>query len=312
MLPVVWTNNANPRPEPGFISFPSGRFIAAPNSVVNPESTASNARTQISQAPVLYGDSVNPSYDRAYRRWLPVASEQMLPDGSAYAYTVAGEQGSGINEIHVVDVATAVDTMIFNQGPYIAQDYEPEGIYLTSRNVTYGGVGGLWLLDPATRSLKAFPGAAYWAEVEGGVAWSSIWDGGHQFGGFDLATGVFTVWVDRSNSVPFDGEYKVVFLIGFDSSFHPLVEVGVITGASFVPSEVWLVSAPGQATTLSGPPPNIPVGMGVTDSHGTWFGATGGVYLYTGTGTSGPQLVADPPEAALSIDAQYIIAGACA
>jgi hypothetical protein len=258
----------------------------------------------------MFGDSATPTYDRPYHRWLPVANEQVLPNGSAYAYTRFGEQGDLTNEIHVVDVATAVDTMIYDQGPYVALDYEPEGLYVTSFLSGGGRPSGLWLLDPTTRSLKAFPAAQgpTWAQVAGGVAWSYVSDGGSKFVGLDLATGVVTVWLDVSNNVqPYDDGYKVVVPIGFDSSFHPLVEVTVLPADHA--SELWLLTGPGHATRLSDPPDiyatvNSP---GVTDPYGVWLGAKNGVYLFT---NSGAQRVADAPPAVDSY-AHYTVAGSC-
>jgi hypothetical protein len=322
-LPVVWTEYPGPKEQAGFISLPSGTFTPDLTSGI---STSATGGTQTVQGPVLNGEYQSPvlsaarTYDLAYRRWLPVANAQVLPDGSAYVYTRYGQQGGSGNEIHLVQVASGADTLIYNQGSYAALDYEPEGVYLTQLVPGKDGTSGLWLLDPTTETLKAFPAAGNgsWAAIAGGGAWSFIWDGPRfgwsKFARLDLSTGAVTVWLDVSSQAqPYDVGFKTVFPIGFDSSLRPLVEVYVVVsganGGENVAAETWLLRAPAQSTRLSGLPlPPFAQPLGVTDSHGTWLSGTDGVYLYTGAGFLH---VAHAP-ATTAAAASYTIVGVCA
>lgn len=270
-------------------------------------------RYRTAQAPVLYGDSGAPTYDGAYRLWLPVTAAQILPDGSAYVYTREANPTQVRNEIHLVSVATGVDRVIYNNDAYHALSYQPEGIYLDYHLNGTDGAHGLWLLNPTTQSLKAFPAGAraWWAAVVGGGAWSYSVDGNRfgstSFARLDLSTGVVTTWFSASSQVPPPQPgSKIVRAIGFDGSLHPLVEVFVVGGTS----EVWLLSAPGQATRLTGLPLlDVIPPMGVTDSHGTWAVGADGVYLYAGSGFR--RVAAAPPFTGIVAD-NYTIAGACA
>jgi hypothetical protein len=262
---------------------------------------------------VLYGDSGAPTYDAKYQLWLPVPAAQVLADASAYVYTRGASPTQFRNEIHLVSVATGADRVIYNDDAYHALSYEPEGIYLDYHLPATDGRHGLWLLDPTTQSLKAFPAATqgWWAAVVGGGAWSYSVDGNRfgstSFARLDLSTGVITTWFSASSQVqPPQPGAKTVRAIGFDAALHPVVEVFVDRGTS----EVWLLSGPGEATKLTGLPllDFIPA-LGVTDSHGTWAVGADGVYLYVG---SAFRRVADaPPFTGISVG-NYTIAGACA
>lgn len=273
---------------------------------------ATSMRYGTAQAPVLYGDSGAPTYDGASRRWLPVTAAQILPDGSAYAYTREASPTQFRNEIHHVNVATGVDRVIYNNDAYRVLVYRPEGIYLVYHLNGTDGDHGLWLLDPSTQSLKAFQSGAQasWAAVAGGGAWSYSVDGNRfgstSFARLDLSTGAVATWFSVSSQAqPPQPGFKSVRAIGFDASLHPLVEVFVDGGTS----EVWLLTAPGQATRLNGLPLRdfIPP-LGVTDSHGTWVVGADGVYLYAG---SGFQRVAAAPPFSGIVAGNFTIAGAC-
>jgi hypothetical protein len=274
---------------------------------------ASSGRFRTAQSPVLYGDSGAPTFDGAYGRWLPVAAAQVLADGSAYVYTREASPTQFRNEIHLVSVATGADRVLDDQDPFDALSYQPEGIYLDYHLNGTDGSRGLWLLDPTTQSLKAFPtGAhAWWAAVVGGGAWSYSVDGNRfgsaSFARLDLSSGVVTTWFSVSSPAqPPEPGFKSVRAIGFDDARRPLVEVFVYGGTS----ETWLLRAPGQATRLTGLLlPAFITPLGVTDSHGTWVVGADGVYLYAG---SSFLRVADAPPFSGIVAGNYIIAGPCA
>jgi hypothetical protein len=305
-LPVAQTGFGNTELA-GFISLPSGTFEPDAGSGIASDAGANRTRTL--QAPVLYGDG-GATYDRTHRRWLPVARVQALPDGSAYVYTREANPTQFRNEIHLVNVATGTDRVIYNQGPYDALTYDVEGVYVTYHLNGTDAAHGLWLLDPTTQSLKAFPSGtrASWAAVAAGGAWSYSVDGNRfgssSFARLDLATGTVTTWfsVPSPAQVPEPGS-KTVLVIGFDKNQHPLVVVYVEGSAP----EVWLVNAPGQATKLVGLQlAQFTPQLGATDSRGTWIVGADGVYLFNDSGFH--RVASAPP----GWTADYTIAGACA
>ena len=307
-LPVA-SGGGPPQPA-GFISLPSGAFTPDSTSVVSYD--AASLRFATVQAPVLYGDSGAPTYDLAYRRWLPVKAAQVLPDGSAYVYTRAATPTPMRNEIHLVNVATGADRLIYDKDAYHALAFQPEGIYLDYHLNGTDGFRGLWLLNPTTQALKAFPGGGqtWWAVVGGAGAWSYSVDGSRfgstSFARLDLSTDAMTSWFSVSSVQPPQPGFKTVHVIGFDGSAHPLVDVFVDRGTP----EVWLLTGPGQASRVAGLPllDFIP-SLGVTDSHGTWLAGTNGVYLYAG---SGFKRVAAPPPFSGIVAGNFTIAGPCA
>jgi len=270
----------------GFISLPSGTFTPDPNSGMTYDATSQ--RTGTTQSPVLYGDG-GLTYDRSYRRWLPVSWAKVLPDGSAYVYTREASPTQVRNEIHLVTVATASDRIISNQDAYHAIAYQPEGIYVDYHLNGTDASHGLWLLDPANGSLRTYPSgqSATWDRIAAGAAWSYSPTGNrfgsNMFARLDLNSGVVTTWFSVASPSPPEPGFKTIRVLGFDGS-DPLVQVYVDEHTS----EIWRLSAPGQATRL----PDVPLGVfsppiSVTDTHGTWLIAgDGNVYLYSGSGFS--------------------------
>lgn len=304
-LPVALAMSG-PTQQGGVISVPSGSFSADASSGMAYD--VASQRTRTTQSPVLYGESGAMTYDRPYRRWLPVSWAQMLPDGSAYVYTREANPTQFRNEIHLVTVATASDRIISNNDAYHAIAYQPQGIYVDYHLNGTDASHGLWLLDPATGSLKAYPSAqpATWARIAAGAAWSYS-PTGNRFGSntfarLDLSTGAVTSWFSVASPSPPEPGFKTIRVLGFDGS-KPLIQVYVDEHTS----EIWRLSAPGQAARL----PDIPLGVltppfSVTDAHGTWLIAgDNGVYLYRGSGfarvAAGP---AGPTPGAM-------VAGAC-
>jgi hypothetical protein len=258
-LPVTVTADSGANAVGGFLAIPSGKFTQDPSA---------NGAT----------------YDWTFHRWLPVSPAQVSPDGSAYAYTL-GTQTSPRNEIHVVNLASGADRLINNQSAYEVLAYQREGIYLDYHVSGTDGSSGLWLLDPVSGSLQAFPAGrqATWAWIAAGGAWSYSLDGSqfgsNRFARLDLATGTITTWftVDSLAS-PGEPGAKSIRVFAFDGSY-PLVQVYT----NETTSEIWRLTAPGQGTRL----PDLPFGVfsppsTVTDSHGTWLVTPdGGVYLYS-------------------------------
>jgi hypothetical protein len=263
-LPVVTQNDA------GWLTFPGGTYQPDPKaSVTLPHST---------QFPL------SKSYDKAVERWLPVARDQISPDGKHYAY--ADLPPLDTSPVHVVDLPSGT-AHAFNPGTpptdnsWVVVDYETEGIYLEQQPNGPAGSSGLWRLDPANGAVSTLDTAHSWQYISGGAAWGTADPlTGHGPGPgsrlvrMDLKNSVIGSWYKRT-----DIEFTVA---GADGSGHPILAVWkyqtpqllLITNAN---SATILMTAPGSAV------PNVSNYIHpVTDAHGIWFGDTGGsVSLYT-------------------------------
>lgn len=305
-LPVA-VDVGQPTQAGGFISLPSSTFTPDPTSSMAFDATS--RRTGTTTSPVLYGDSSSLTYDRPLKRWLPVSWAQILPDGSAYAYTREASPTQFRNEIHVVDVATGSDRIVFNQDAYHVVAYEPEGVYLDYHLNGTDASSGLWLLNPTSGSLKAYPSGrqATWGWIAAGGAWSyspiGTTFGSNSFARLDLSTGAVETWFTVAGPAPPAPGSKSIRVIGFDGSY-PLVQV-----FSDAPtSEIWRLTAAGQATRL----PDLSLGAlsppsSLADSHGTWLIAgNGGVYLYANSLFT--KVATAPPVGS----GWFIVSGTCA
>jgi len=247
--------------------------------------------------PYLYGDPGVATFTRRYSRWLPASIAAVSPDSSRYAYaeSYAGADGPR-SRIHLVDVTSGADQVVYDQGFYGVMDYESEGIYLFSIGYADAPNSGLWRLNPQARSLTQIASQNLTIDyVGGGAAWYSDLAPGDQVPPsvegmaqaffrdrvlrLDLKTRVASPWFRRPG--------KQVAAIGVDGLGHPIVTVSsTVDSATTTSEELWLVTAPGVGKQIySGPGSNSPdfVGFGtpLADGHGLWFGSSKGVFLYT-------------------------------
>ena len=249
----------------GFISVPSGTYT--------PDVTSEGG-----------------SYDWAYRKWVPVPSPFVLPDGSAYVIEL--QAADSRYEIHIVQVASGADKVILQMpydNAYSVLTLKPEGVYLVPLLHRSGSPQGLWLLSPTTATIAEVPGAGNlaWRLIEGGGVWGSP-VGVDRLDRLDLSTGVVTTWVQHPVETPIGiGSGYGPDIIAFDRSQKPLVELyppASPAGTTPLP-ELWLVSGPGQATKLAGMALSGRfLTRGITDSHGTWLVGSDGFYLYADAG----------------------------
>ena len=262
-LPVRWA-----APD-GF----KGGFLSFPDQVLTVDPTAS-----------LF-------YDRAFAKWLPAFRTQVSPDGRRYAYAGEGPNSSAGGKLHVVDVATGGDTVVYSGGTtYSVVDFAAAGIYVTSAPAPNNATHGLWLQDPSGGQPKLISNEILDPAVGGGAAWGlhlNAADPSPGAGGvegplnevlrFDLSTGASTPWFYRPGTR--------IWILGFDASGHPLVRV--YTEANVAePVELWLIQSPSQAIRLFAGGGPTPTQLGAVDSHGVWFdsfrGSPNAVWLYAG------------------------------
>ena len=279
-LPVVWTvqDGQTQTSEAGFMAFPGATLLADPSAPAH-----------------------SVFYDRLFARWLPAGRDSVSPDGTRYAYSEGNAYQNTAGKLHVVNVATGVDTVIYS-GPrvYAVVDFAVEGIYLTGATPE-GRPHGLWLQDPAGGPARLISSDIVAPAVGGGAAWGVNFNTADPSPGpgglegprngvlrFDLRTGASTPWFYRPGSD--------LYIMGFDPAGHPLVS------AVFNPSpatgeyyEAWLVQSSTAATRLAittGSAP-APSRVAAIDRHGVWldsyYGPPGGAWLFA---SSSIQLVA--------------------
>lgn len=271
-LPVTWgvPNGNTVTPKAGFLTFPDRALAEDATAPVN-----------------------STFYDRALSRWLPAQRAAVSPDGKRYAYT-EGNAYQGINgKVHVVDLTTGADTVIYSGGAvYSVVDFGSDGIYLTLA-APEGAPRGLWLENPAGGQPRLISSTLIAPAVGGGAAWGIDFnpaDPSPNPGGIegprnevlrmDLRTGATSVWFYRPGAN--------VYLDGFDAAGHPFVNVEIEVprtdpagGSTF---ELWLLKSQGSATSLFSDKVVGELRMSAVDSYGVWFagvlGPGGNVWLY--------------------------------
>jgi hypothetical protein len=288
----------------GFVSFPTATFGVDPTGAFQSQASDGHLNKSVVR-PYLYGGPGEATYTRRYGRWLPSSVAAVSPDSSHYAYAEQYNDASGPrSRIHVVDVASGSDRVVYDQGFYGVIDYEFEGLYLFAVGYADAPSSGLWRLDPRTGSVQAIlatqagsriPTVNY---VGGGAAWFSDLAPGDQVPAtvqgmaqafffdrlmrVDLKTGSITPWFRQPG--------KEVQAIGEDGQGHAIVRVSsTLDGATTTSEQLWLVTGQGVGKQLYGGPGSssqdfVDFGTPLADDHGIWFGSNKGVYLYTSDG----------------------------
>lgn len=295
-LPVALTSTTGGK-DPAFIQFPEAKLTAA--------TIRSFLGTQLRG----YGA---PAYDQPLATWLPVPPAYVSPDGARYAYADA-DWTAGIptsTRVHVVDVRSGRDRVVFDKGAYDVVAFTAIGVFVVHHLPQTDSSDGLWLLNPDTATLQKLTSAGTeWYTVGAEAAWSGDLVPGDTTPGkiqadrlvrLDLRNGAVTPWFYRQG--------QQITVLGLDPQGHPLVEVG-----SETKTELWLATAANTATLINSGGgwgaandlgPNWPV---VADSHGVWMNTSRGIALYRPGGRSVE--VVYPSQA--SAAAGTVISGAC-
>lgn len=269
--------------ETGFIGYPGGAFVADPGSAIVADPARPGGGVTAAQ-PKLYGRIGNgqETYDWAQSRWLPVDAELVSPGGTQYAYAEPipnpGAQGMGGppplgTKVHLVDVATATDTVIYQtQAVEDVAAFGPDGIYLTEPVSLADTVTPfyLWRLDPMTHSAHQILGGRSIGPgtfvIAGAEMWIMAIDPSNPKGPatllrVDLNSGGETIWQKQTTTfAQFDG---------VDSNANPIVSTS--SGAPGDAGETSVVTAPGSPELIA----NQQFGQALADSHGLWLNGNG-------------------------------------
>jgi hypothetical protein len=250
-------------------------------------------------------DASGATFTRRYSRWLPVGITAVSPDSAHYAYSEFVDSPFRHSRVHVVDVATRVDRVVYSQtsqdhGFYVVLDYQAAGVYVGDVGPSGESINGLWRLDPKTQSVQMLapisePGSrqGFYLIGAGGAWYGDVAPGDapphlgiapmDRLLRFDLTTRARLPWF-RRQGMEVEG-------LGFDGAGRPIVRAAKMSDPSTSTSqELWLVTAPGVANQFySGPGSTSPaflslVGAPLADDHGLWFGTSAGIYLYTPDG----------------------------
>jgi hypothetical protein len=254
------------RQKTGFIDFPGGNFVedlaGVMVAVPPPTDRAAIALRRTVKQPELQGPG-GPFYSWSAARWLPVEREAVSPDGLRYAYaepvwsTASYPSGS---RVHVVNVTTGLDSVIYEMAPYTVINFASEGIYVQEWSTT-GHPVRLVLLNPSGGQPKQIvqSDTLTWTIVEAGAAWGKDVDSS-SLTRFDLKTGNVQRWLQSPDGRP-------ITIVAVDGAGAPFV-VHLLNSPA---QELFLVSEPNltRVVVADFKPGDIRVAH---DSHGIWFG----------------------------------------
>jgi hypothetical protein len=287
-VPVWWAVNTDIHV--GLVSYPDGAF----------------SDQGVPPAPIAISDALasyqfyGATYTSQSHTWLRANPSVLSPDGHLYAYW--DSQGVNTNSIHVLDLTTKNDRVIYNGSTlYFPIAFLADGIYMVHAIAPrQGAFEKLYRVSPSGGAIQLVPGSDRhmyqwgWMMIADGAAWGidNRVEGNTYFYSIlrlDLATSQVTTW--------FEGPADAMFWPDGVDGLHRLF---VTDG-----KQLFRVSSPGQSVELPDPGPVAQLGGSgaspvlFADSRGVWFGGAGGVWLYPNAGAP-VHFAAGPPDASVS------------
>jgi hypothetical protein len=213
------------------------------------------------------------SYDWALKRWLPVPTANVAPDGLHYAYLTPDIRPG----VHVVDIATGSDRLLGLPRTWLIVAYASEGIYLGGMDASTAGFYGLWVMNPTTGEVKSVSGGGLWGLVGSGAAVGHDPAADYQtVVRLDLASGHEEVWSGQGFlPIAIDGAGRLI---------------GARSAGSLGADSIEVLSGPiTVAATYHGPDfvmgfPFPEISPAVVDGDRVWIGGMHGIYLLTSGG----------------------------
>lgn len=247
--------------------------------------------------PVLYGapQTGPPFYDLAQKRWLPVGSGQTSPDGSAYAYAVAGPSITDPTDVHVVTVATGGDHVLKVSPPpagaamgWEVGDFDGTYVYLLGEQFEQYP-RGVWRVNASTGALTQVSQSGSILMLRGADLWVGLVNpadpspprpprSGETFDSIaevNLTTGTANTWIYRPG--------EAVYPLGLDGVGHLVVSIADGPDFNISLGKVRVLASPGDGgTQISDGSLSYYQMQG--DTGRIWFGTDRGVYLWTQVG----------------------------
>ena len=221
-------------------------------------------------------------YDAQYQRWVQGPQELISPDGSRYAYFSFSSTTPGNGQVHVVDVVSGVDRVIYEGATiYWPVAFAGDGIFVTHAiNLKQSAFEGLFRLDLAGATPARVRGdlgkQASWTLVSGGSAWGVAYTADNQqvqytLEQLNLTTGTTTDWLHEPQNL-------LLSPVGRDARGRLYVSDNY---------ELWRLDAPNVEERLLQPPlvsGRVSLNVFVLDAHGEWMGSWGGLWHYSDAG----------------------------
>ncbi len=247
----------------GFITFPSGGFIADPRSAVSVPSPSPGTPSPPGGYGYGYQGWYGTAYDQAYSRWLPVPYRWVSPDGTRYAYP---GQPDGI---YIQNVANGTQVEVGEGKSWQILDVDAGAVYAVT-----GATGGLWRL-PFSGTVTQVTSSGYWQALSPngfayGTATSNVPNGaGNTILQLNLASG--------STIDYFSATSRQSSVAGFDFDGNPIIYVQNQPGI-----QIWIGIGAGRANPIADLSYTnfYPNGAPISDRHGIWLAGGNGVALY--------------------------------
>lgn len=248
-----------------FINFPAGTVTSDSSSMVGAPGSSTGSSDP--------GDWFGLTYDRAVNRWLPVPYAWVAPDGGVYSYATDWNRHAGANPLNEVNAQTGNSAILQPLAPIQGawQVIAFTSNYIYAINPHWPGLYSIPLSGPWNNENYTHDG--FWTAASGSYAFGSATIDGGAVVRIDVRDQTRIPWFDKSSSAQ---------IIGFDGASNPVIWTG---------SDLWIASAPDQATRIGSQAPLALTGVQqglygvqapVFDSHGLWLSLAEGIYLYAG------------------------------
>lgn len=239
----------------GFITFPSGQFIADPKSAVVLPSPGATPQGY------GYGQAFGFSYDRAYGKWLAVPFRQVSPDGSHYAFI-------GTDGIYIVNVASGTPTEVGSGHTWAIVGVTNVGVYGEEQNLA-----GLTLFAYSGTSTQ-ITSSGFWQAIDGTSAYGTVTSAVPQgvtqtVIKLNMQTGSTTNWFSRQG--------LQATVVGSDGHGDAVINASGQLGGAGWSNTVWIAFGPNDAQLIAASYAGFsPNGGPIADRNGVWFSGNAG------------------------------------
>ena len=265
----------------------SGAFITFPGGTATLDRASAVYAPGSAMGGDYPGDFYGLTYNSALKRWLPVPYAWVKPDGSLYVYAVDFVQHTGTNPLTEVNALSGSSGILQPLAPINGawQVIAVTTDYVYAINPQHPGLYSVPLLGPWNNENYVSDG--FWTAASGSFAFGSATPDGGAI--FRTNVGSQTIVASGARGEPqrqdWFNQSSSAVILGFDGAGSPVIWTG---------TDLWIASAPNQATRIGSHPPLDPPARPyqeppiygalapVSDAHGLWLSTKDGIYLYTG------------------------------